>query len=242
MGRDTHQTPSPVQSLTIMVATQQYLTTPHLAFSCFSCADPAFWEPLSIYTNFIRIPAVDFWVNGRLYGSFGHDWRVLPPLNWLALMSERDFATQPQPKGPQSVVEPLLALNQSEFQMAIRAALRDFRQEEGHDFQNNPLLQSRLISQKVRPRADKTERSAALRAILKETTQSFQASPRDLKFYRALYHTYFQPAPTQEQAAALLNLPFSTFRRHLETGIRRITEQLWQVEIGGSNEYGGSHL
>jgi hypothetical protein len=67
--------------------------------------------------------------------------------------------------------------------------------------------------------------------LIKQATESLQATPREAKFYRALYHTYFQPAPTQEQAAELLDLPFSTYRRHLKSGIDRVVEVLWQKEI-----------
>ncbi|NJL21123.1 MAG: hypothetical protein HC895_10360 [Leptolyngbyaceae cyanobacterium SM1_3_5] len=41
-----------------------------------------------------------------------------------------------------------------------------------------------------------------------------------------------QPAATQEKAAELLDLPFSTFRRHLKAGITRVTEILWFQETG----------
>jgi hypothetical protein len=51
--------------------------------------------------------------------------------------------------------------------------------------------------------------------------------------YRALHRTYLDPAPSQERAAALLGLPFSTYRRHLKGGIMQVVEILWQREIGG---------
>ena len=38
--------------------------------------------------------------------------------------------------------------------------------------------------------------------------------------------------PTQEQAAELLDLPFSTYRRHLKAGLDQITDYLWGREIG----------
>jgi len=40
------------------------------------------------------------------------------------------------------------------------------------------------------------------------------------------------PAPTQEAAAELLDIPFSTYRRHLTSGIQRLTEILWREEVG----------
>jgi hypothetical protein len=52
------------------------------------------------------------------------------------------------------------------------------------------------------------------------------------KFFRVLYHTFIQPAPTQEQAAQLLNLPFPTYRYQLKIGVARVIEKLWQIELG----------
>jgi hypothetical protein len=59
-----------------------------------------------------------------------------------------------------------------------------------------------------------------------------ERSPRDRRGYRALHHTYLQPAPTQAAAAELLDLPRTTYRRRLTAGIGRLTELLWQEESG----------
>ena len=48
--------------------------------------------------------------------------------------------------------------------------------------------------------------------------------------------TFLQPAATQELAAERLGLPFSTYRYHLAGGIRRVTEQLWQRELYGTED------
>jgi hypothetical protein len=37
-------------------------------------------------------------------------------------------------------------------------------------------------------------------------------------------------------AAERLDLPFSTYRRHLKTGIARVTELLWQHEVSGTEK------
>jgi hypothetical protein len=39
-------------------------------------------------------------------------------------------------------------------------------------------------------------------------------------------------APTQEAAAEVLGLPFSTYRRHLGRALEHLTDLLWAVEIG----------
>ena len=69
--------------------------------------------------------------------------------------------------------------------------------------------------------------------MLSEAAEQLRNSPKENKFYRAVYHTYIQPAATQEQAAELLDVPFSSYRRHLKSGLARIAEILWQEEMGG---------
>jgi hypothetical protein len=47
-----------------------------------------------------------------------------------------------------------------------------------------------------------------------------------------LNRTFVRAAPTQEAAAEVLGLPFSTYRRHLARAVDQVTEVLWAVEIG----------
>jgi hypothetical protein len=47
-----------------------------------------------------------------------------------------------------------------------------------------------------------------------------------------LHRTFVRAAPTQEAAAEVLGLPFSTYRRHLAKALDQVTELLWSVEIG----------
>ena len=51
-----------------------------------------------------------------------------------------------------------------------------------------------------------------------------RADPRGEKLARALDRTYLRPAPTQEAAAELLGLPFSTYRGHLTRGVERVVD------------------
>jgi hypothetical protein len=232
MANDTYQTVSAVQSLIFLNMVRHYLTTPGLAFTFIPCAQPEFWAPVFAYAELARIPQADFEVGGRRYGVYGHDWRVMPPVAWLALLAEREIAAEPQATQPPHVTEPLLVLSQPDFAEALREALRHFGQPDL--LRQNPLLRSRLVIERAGAHVGADERVAVLQALIKEAAESLQLGTRQIKSYRALYHTYFQPASTQEQVAELLDLPFSTYRRHLQTGIARMSEILWQQEVGGS--------
>lgn len=234
MARDTYQAVSSLQSALFVNAVRHYLTMPGLAYTFFPCADPDFWAPMFAYADLARIPEVDFEVGGRRYGVYGHDWRAVSPTAWLALLAERETATRSQITPPRPTSEPLIILSEPEFAAAVQEALH--ASSHPNDLRHNPLLRSRLVVDLVGNQAPPAKRCTALRTLMQEAVESLQKTPRDAKLYRALYHTYLQPAPTQEQAAELLDLPFSTFRRHLKAGIIRVADSLWQKELGGPDK------
>jgi hypothetical protein len=48
--------------------------------------------------------------------------------------------------------------------------------------------------------------------------------------YRALLHTYLEPAPTQLLAAESATMSFGTYRRHLTAGLEEVSTTLWMRE------------
>ncbi len=229
MTADDYQGVSPVQSQIFVNMVRHYLSTPGLAFTFLPCHDPDFWLMAFSYADLTRLPQVDFTVGERPYGIYGHDWRIVPPLAWLELLGQREVNTAPNATPPPPV-EQMIVLSENDFADAVQAALKDFVRPDA--LLANPLLRSRLVMERKGLNASETERVSILRQLLRDAADSLQGSPRELKFFRPLYHTYIQPAPTQEQAAELLDLPFSSFRRHLKSGIERVTAILWLQEIG----------
>lgn len=232
MASESYQEISAVQARIFLICLQYYLTTPGLAFTFFACVDPDFWEPIFTYGNLLRLRAVDFNIGGQLYGVYGHDWRVTPPPVWLDLMAEREIAADAghePPRPPVAAQQPLLVLSEPDFANAVREALRTYTR--ATELQTNPLLRSRLVVEHVRESANAAERVVVLQKLLKEAAERLQASPRQNKLYRALYHTYIKPAATQELAAELIDVPFSSYRRHLKAGLDAVIEDLWQHEL-----------
>jgi hypothetical protein len=217
------------------------LTIPGLAYTFFPVADPELWAPLFAYAEMRRIPEADFCVGGKTYGVFGNDWRVLSPPDWLALLAQKETAGD---EGAGGAIAPcprrgdtLLVLSEPEFASAIRDALRHFSQPAL--LRSSPLLRSRIVASRfTSPGAGMEERTAALQNILQEGAEALQTSPRTAKGYQAVRLTYLEPAASQEQAADLLDLPFSTYRRHLAAGIAEITRRLWLQEIGAGGGVG----
>ncbi|HEX6033852.1 MAG TPA: hypothetical protein VFY83_05425 [Anaerolineales bacterium] len=228
IAEETYQSVSSVQSLIFLAVVKHYLTTPRLAFTFFPCANPDFWAPMLGYANLVRLPQADFSVGGRPFGVYGHDWRAEPPARWLSILADKEVGIPVENKP--APIEPVIVLSAAEFSGAIRQSLQDFTRP--NLLTSNPLLRSRLVTERVDPDPKPADRLEVLRALLLETASKLQSNPRDEKLYRALDHTYFHPVPTQEAAAEQLDLPFSTYRRHLTAGIQRLTDMLWQQEIG----------
>jgi hypothetical protein len=228
MARDDYQAVSPVQSQLFIIMVRHYLTTPGLISTFLPCRAPDFWAPMFTYADLARLPDLDFTTTGRPYGVYGHDWRAMPPLAWLSLMGEREVGTTSAPPTPPTRI---IALDEGKFATAVHEALKQITQPLA--LHQSPLLHSRLVADRVGLHAADAARIRALQAVIYEAAEALRASPKEQRFYRVLHHTYFQPAPTQERAAELLDLPFSTYRRHLKTAVERMVELLWQREIQG---------
>ena len=224
MARDTYQGRSP--SFNVLTAnTSLYWTThPKLAWSFVAVADPDVTTPLFAGLHFWRAADADFAVGNRRYGVFGHDWRVEPIDAWLRSKVDRATSSEAAPQPPPA---PLLVLSQAEFAEAVRQALREYVRPDR--LAENPLLHTRLC----RGSGEAAAGVETLRGLLVEATNVLTANPKDQKLHRAVWHTFLQPAATQEQAAERLDLPFNTYRYQLAKGIERVTGWLWQRELGG---------
>ena len=82
-------------------------------------------------------------------------------------------------------------------------------------------------------RPGRRRRRPTLAGCSSRPSSALRADPRDDKLLRALDRTYLRPSTTQEAAAELLGLPFSTYRGHLSRGLERVSEWLWQRELYG---------
>jgi len=197
MAKDTYQDVSPIQSLISVHIVRYVLTTPEVAFTFIPCAKPDFWLPIFTYTEMSRLPEVDFEVGGCAYGVYRHDWRVTPPVIWLAHLAERETAAglEVAPSRGKS----LIVLGQAEFGKAVRDALRLLPYPDR--LLGGPLLRSRLVVTEVGHDSTEAERVQKLTELVCKSAESLRASARTEKFIRALDLTYLHPAATQEAAA-----------------------------------------
>jgi hypothetical protein len=229
IDRGAYQGPSATLNATPILTFQRYLGTPNLAWDFLTLAEPERWDAYFAAADLPRAPGADFWVGGRRYGLFAHDFRQVPVDALLELVTERALAQDLTPSPP-TAKPPLLVLSQPEFDDSVRQALRDLRRPEL--LGRNPLLRTRLARDRA---GDEAPGAATLEALVGAAVETLREHPRDDKLWRAVERTYVRPAATQERAAAALGLPFSTYRRHLTQGVDRVVTWLWDQEVYGSS-------
>jgi AAA ATPase domain len=212
--RDAHAVIAGAVGSTLLWATRP------LAWSFIATTDPEFWRPIFDYLALTtRFPA-EF--EGRAYTVFGIDWRRLPFELWFEVMAERELTGESGP-APANRLRPA-PLSRDQFAAALRGALRDLPRLDR--LSANELIGSRLALEPDGASADR------LRASICEGVERLREEARARDLYAVLHRTYVQAAPTQEAAAEVLGLPFSTYRRHHAAALERLTDLLWAVEIG----------
>lgn len=153
---------------------------------------------------------------------FRHDFRTSPLMPWLEDFGRRviDTIVAEESTPPQAA---RVVLSRTDFAGAVKQALRDLHQPDL--LARNPLARSGLVP-------DGADAAQALREAVTDAVRRLDADPRNQKLFRALDRTYLRPATTQERAAEVLDLPFSTYRRHLTDGLARVVDALWRQDLG----------
>jgi hypothetical protein len=139
-------------------------------------------------------------------------------------------------------VPQLVVLSEEAFAIAVRQALKDLSRPQL--LINNPLCRSRLVmgppgsvSAQPSESGDAPQLSAEalrLRKLLEAAANSLRGGAKDERLYQVLEQTYLEPALTQDIAAELVGLPFSTYRRYLGAAVARVVAWLWERELNGT--------
>ncbi len=197
--RHADQRASPTVDAASVLHIRQVLIRRDLAVDALVTTDPEYLRPLWGQIQYDHRPELDVVLGGRLFAVFACNWQAQAPRSgvWSDVAPARTIEPAPDPE----VVD------------AVRAALRDLRRPD-------LLARNPLIARGVAPDAD------ALRARLVAAVEQLRGHPRDEKLHRVLDRTYLRPAATQELAAEVLGLPFSTYRRHLTQGVARVAASL----------------
>jgi hypothetical protein len=191
-----------------------WCTTP-LAWSFVTAVDNEFWAP---YFDYLGLrPLLEVEAGGLRHVGYGIDWRRLPVDRWLDLMNEREHCGGSGPP-PESMLRPP-PLSRADFGAAVRSALQ-------HLGRPDRLAGSRLVGGALGDTPDE------VRAAVEQAIDRMADEPKGEQLRSVLQRTFVRAAPTQEAAAEVLGLPFSTYRRYLAKAVDQVTELLWSVEIG----------
>ncbi|WP_141012808.1 sigma-70 family RNA polymerase sigma factor [Nocardioides sambongensis] len=181
---------------------------------------PELYGPYFEYLGMCPMFSVDH--HGVDVDGYGWDRRRFPPPALFELMARRELSGATGPP-PESMLRPA-PLGQAAFAAAVRAALPHLARPDR--LADSPLIGTALAD------VDAPDRVQRLRQVLVDTVAELRVEPRGADHRAVLERTYLKGAPTQEAAAEVLDLPFSTYRRHLARAQERLVELLWAVEIG----------
>lgn len=180
------------------------------------------WEPLWAYIGFeelVRVPLAD----GSVVSVWARDFVRTPFEGWLAEMRRRELDHNGTLRGP---VPAPVAWPQADFEQHARALLRDFHRPER--FASNELVRSELVDAEAFDSA-----AEQLRAAVVEAVAQVEEDPATERAARAVDRTYLRRTTTQEAAAEVLEMPFSTYRRQLAKGMQAVVTLLWTWETRG---------
>ena len=208
-----------VASVSILL---EMLTRP-LAWSVFIGVDPVTFA-FSDYMAFGRLVEVE--VGGLRHVAYGVDWRRIPVDVYLDLVRDRAHSGQTGPP-PAALLRPP-PLDRTRFAAAVKAALQTLSRPD--QLATNPLVHSALAATATGPTIDK------LRATIHDAVTHLGNQPKGGHLRAVLDRTYLRPAPTQEAAAQVLDLPLSTYRRYLTRALDDLTDILWVMEIGEGDD------
>jgi hypothetical protein len=189
----------------------EWLSRP-AAWTVVSAPHEDFWRPFFEYLGFGVLARVHF--AGAEVTAYGWDRRRLPLEEFLELTGRRELTGETGPP-PAEMLRPA-PLGREAFADAVRAALRDVNRPDR-------LAASPLAGTALAP---------DLRASLLTGIARVGEEPKGEPLRRVLERTYLSGTPSQEAAAEVLGLPFSTYRRRLVRATARLVDLLWAVEVG----------
>ncbi|MGB3544677.1 ATP-binding protein [Rubrivirga sp.] len=213
---------SAVQSLVFERTVERYLSTPSLATSVLMTTEPDLWSMVLAFVGITR------WESAEMEdgpAAFGKDWRATPPDAWLEALAAQAPSDPVLPVVPATVV----VLSQDAFAAAALAALKTYARP--HRLVDNPLTRSRMVREAL-AESSSDDAVGVLRNLVLEAARQLEAGPRERGYFRVLEATYLEPAPTQAVASENLDIPFSTYRRHLKRGVDHVVGALWRLETG----------
>lgn len=219
--------PSPTYNAVTILAFHYWMTTEGLSLDYVVKPREGSFEPMMHYIDFHPVDDAAHVVGDTEMVVFEHDWRVAPLEPWLDRMGTLEGGAPLQPATDCAPM--LVALDEAAFTNAVRSALRDLTQPAR--LADNPLVASRVVRD-----GSGVDGPDKLARTIREAFEALDDHPRTERARRAVERTYLRGAVTQEAAAEVLDMAFSTYRRHLARGVDLLVDRLWRWELYGRND------
>jgi hypothetical protein len=207
----------PLQGRMISVVSEHLAFTPGVAIGAAVHPNPELWTERPDLTHEL---ISETRLGEHRFGVLIHDWRSERPKDWFfrfvrALAGDHDA----RGGGGGSVA----IVDRPTFDRALKDALKHLRRPES--LMESALARAPFVVRRgVVPGSLRAAETLA--TIVVDELQKLGAQHSEL-----LQRTYVEPAVKQLAVADDLNLPFSTYRRHLGQAIERLAARLWALEI-----------
>lgn len=173
-------------------------------------------------------PMLELELGGNPVTLFGWDRRRFPASAFFEMMATRELTGETGPPPP-NLMRPA-PLSKVAFDAAVRSALRQLTRTGG--LAESPLLTTALVDDAA------DDPPGDLAKLLRQSIAGLADERGGTEHRRVLERTFVSGVSSQEGAAEVLDLPFSTYRRHLARATDRLVEVLWTVELGGGSPDG----
>jgi len=215
--------PSDVTLLMQARVAVQTIREDHIAWSIIVCPESDHW-PDRLQRTHPRDAGPPIEVDGHAYTLFSVYCGSQDVIAWSGEVDDELLARQPRsaPAG----MDRFVTFNRAEFDQEVRRTLRAWRRPD--QFADSALRHSRVVAE-----TGCEDAVTGVRQAVSVALETLGRDPRQVKYHRVLVATFVNGAPTQEAAAERLNLPSSTYRRHLSRGLDELCGLLWKAENHG---------
>lgn len=226
--RQGHHASSPVQArIYLHVSEQAFLIPGQVAL--LGIEDPRTGRVAAAAAFAVEVFSEFAEANGEPRIWIGHNWRTNSLRTWLdhgtAVAGSDPGGPVPVPQG-----EPV-ALSHPDFVAEVRRVLRHWHRPE--HLQTSPLLQSRLVRNRIDPGAGDAERVAYLRELFTVALEQLQNAPGTVRIDLLAAVFLATPRQKQSQVAQTVHMAPSTLRLHLKRAVEQLADRLWEWELGG---------
>lgn len=177
-----------------------------------------------------RLDGSDIAIGDHCWRIYFNDWQQESPARYYRRFARRCMGFQQALSAASLPTQGDTALSEAQFKASVIEALKWLQRPAR--LAANPLATCALVMQSAGAQADDAARAGALGEQIKDVIAAFgEADEQGRRWQRVLYRAYIAPAPSHKQAAASMNMGYSTFRRQLSEARDVLVDELWRREL-----------